>query len=258
MSRVAPSRLVAVVLTALIGSALALVAPAHADIPLATPGPTRVQIYPDNLLDDVATLYLAANVFWGDQGRDDGVTGTFTFRDDTGAVLATDVPVSVENGYGVTYVPKPTRPTTYYVDFHGTGGWGDSTDSALYYPSSRRTVTVTPEATILKITAGSPQLTLTLSARARFNDGTGAPGVAVSFDGPCLLRDPVHGFCQSQPLHWCTAVSDDNGFASCRGSGLLGSIVSILKGSVVMTASSPGLQYRIITTNDYPPVVVRS
>ena len=71
------------------------------------------------------------------------------------------------------------------------------------------------------------------------------------------LRDPVHGFCQSQPVHWCTAVSDSQGLASCRGAGLLGSLVSILKGSVVMTARSTN-QYLVTTTDYYPPVVVRS
>lgn len=248
----APARMVAMIAAILVLPLLALVAPAQADDPGVTP--THVGIYPDNLLDDDTTLYLGANIFCCN-GRDDGITGSFTFRDDTGATLASGVVPSLENGYAVIYVPKPTRPTTYYVDFHGTNGFGDSSTSTLYTPSSRRTVNVTPEPTLMRITAGAlPQLTLTLSAYARFKDGTPTPGVRVSFEGMCLVESPR--MCASR-VHWCSAVTDANGFASCKGAGLLAAVVSVLNGEVWMYAYSTN-QYHVQVTNAQPPVVVRS
>jgi hypothetical protein len=248
-----PARLIATVAAALVLPFLALGAPAHADD--APPQPTRVTVTPFNELDNNAVLGLAANVSLVASGEDGGITGTVTFRDDQGDVLASGVVVSTDVGYAQVDVPKPTQPTTYFVDFHGTGGFADSTGSVLYTPTSLRTVDVAPEPTIVKITAGSPQLTLTLSAYARFTDGTPAPGVKVFFDGVCLINGPRG--CQ-QRIQWCTATSDANGFASCKGAGLVAAVVSILSGSVFMDASSTNPNYYVVVTNGTPPVIART
>lgn len=231
---------------------LVLVAPAHADEPLRE---TRVSVTPFNELDDETRIGIAASVSpvafvpgnWG-------ITGTVTIRDDEGTVLASGLTPDPGNGYTMAYVAKPTRPTTYYADFDGTGVWADSAGSKLYTPSRLRTVTLSPEPTLLKITAGSPKLTLTLSAYARFKDGTPAPGVTVFFSGDCLIPGPR--MC-SLPLEWCEAVTNSSGFATCKGAGTLGSIVSILGGSVWVSGHSYNSGY-YVTGVTRAPVIVTS
>jgi hypothetical protein len=253
MSRVsAPARLIATIAAALVLPFLALVAPAHADPPI----PTYSNVYPYNILDDDTSIGLSSSVYRVGSSLG-GIQGTVTFRDDQGNVLAADLPVSPANGYAHIDIPKPTQPTTFYVDFHGTDGFADSTGTRLYTPSFLHTVNVVPEPTIMKITAGSPQLTLTLAAYARFKDGTPAPGVTVYFNGPCLLRDPSRGMCEI-PLKWCQAVSDANGLASCQGAGTFASIVSILNGAVYLVAHSYNPSYYVQVPNGTPPLIVRS
>lgn len=249
------ARLSAIVAAALAMSLPSLVVPAQADDP--APKATRVSVAAFNELDDDTILGLAANVSpvafisgnWG-------ITGTVTFRDGDGTVLASGVPVAPDNGYAQAYIPKPTQPTTYFADFHATGAWVDSTSTGvLYTPYRFRTVIVTPEPTLLKVTSGSPQLTLTLSAYARFKDGTPAPGVTVYFSGDCLIPGPR--MCQLM-LQYCKAVTDWQGFASCKGAGTLGSVVSILGGSVWMSAHSSNRGYYVQVPDSRPPVIVTS
>jgi hypothetical protein len=255
MSRVvARANLVVLIAAALVMSVFTPVAPAHADGPITQ---TRTVVYPFNELDNETVLGLAADVtpVPAPYGNYD-LTGTVTFRDDQGNVLATDVPVAPDNGYAQAYVPKPTQPTTYYADFHGTGVFADSSSGGkLYTPSSLRTVIVTAEPSIARITSGVPQLTLTLAARARFKDGTPAPGVNVDFLGPCLIDGPRG--CQ-QRIQWCSAISDGTGLASCNGAGLLGSLSSILTGGVTYVAYSRNSGYYVAGQSGTVPVILRS
>lgn len=255
MSRVvARARPVVLIAAALVVSVLTLVAPAHADGPVTQ---TRTAVYPFNELDNEAVLGLAADVTPVPQpyGNYD-LTGTVTFRDDQGNVLASDVPVAADNGYALSYVPKPSQPTTYYADFHATGVFEDSSSPGkLYTPSNLRTVLVTAEPSIARITAGVPQFTLTLSARARFKDGTPAPGVFVDFFGPCLIEGQRG--CQ-QRIKWCSATSDGAGLASCKGAGLLGSLASILKGGANYVAYSRNSEYYVANQSGTVPVILQS
>lgn len=228
-------------------------ASARADTPIRQ---TRVNAFTFNQLDVEDTIGLGAEVSPVPAANPFNITGSLTFRDEQGNVLGTDDTLNPDNGYGLIYVPKPTQPTTFTVEFHATGDLADSTGTTLYKPGSLRTVNVLPEPTILKITAGSPKLTLTLAAYTRFPDGTPAAGVHVSFDGQCLVRD-ARGMC-AVPLTWCTAVSDANGLATCKGAGTLGALVSLLNGAVFIQARSSNPGHYVTGYYGSPPVIVRS
>lgn len=248
-----PARLFGLLAAVLVVPFLLVAAPANADDPVR---PTKISLGAYNLLDDETQILLAGSVSpIPPPPNNFNVTGTATFRDADGNVLAADVPVALDNGYTKAYVPKPTTTTTYSVEFHGTGGFADSTNTTTYTPSRLRTAYVTPEPSLMKIGTGLvPTVTLTLSAYAKYADGTPAPGVTVDFSTECLAQA---GKGCSLIIPWCSATTNAQGFATCKGAGLLGSVVSILNGSVIMTAYSRNGDH-VQVTNYVPPVIVRS
>lgn len=99
-------------------------------------------------------------------------------------------------------------------------------------------VTWGPEPTVARIGPGL-KLTLTLATHVYDLQGVPKAGERIKFTlvapWPGLFTEPRPGL---GAIEVCEAVTDANGFASCKGKGLLASIVSILAGGAWATRLS--------------------
>lgn len=220
----------------LIGAALvALVLPlavtataADADAPIPTTTYSEGNEFPIAYGD---TIYLSAFVY-SDSGTP---TGTVTFTDDRGQVLAADVPVDGEGQADAQGVADFVGTRTYLLSFHGTGGYGGS--------SSTRTARccfsgLDPQPTVARIstTGGRPQVTLTTSAYLRSYQDFGrlSPVAGQTLVFTVGGRKPS-GTSLGGGTVVCRATTDVWGFASCRGKGTIGALASVLAGGSWVT-----------------------
>jgi hypothetical protein len=92
-----------------------------------------------------------------------------------------------------------------------------------------------PEPTVAQLSLTSPKVTLTMSTSYRHLDGTPVAGVQLVFTHtrPTSLFDRDLG-----KVFLCSATTDANGFASCKGSGTLGAVLSLLVATYVTDTST--------------------
>jgi hypothetical protein len=112
---------------------------------------------------------------------------------------------------------------SYRAEFLGTGGFSASSDSAFHVTIASGMV-IRPEPTIL-----APGLRPTLTMSAHAEDVRGRPVVGETLAFKVFGRMP-NPFDTGGGRVICHAVTDQHGFASCRGSGLVGSVLSLLAG----------------------------
>lgn len=247
----ARARLVALTV-ALVLPMLAWSSTAHADDLI----PTQIyaNVYGGTHIEDT-TVTMTANVQRTPGGNSVIGHGTVTFRDSDGNVLASGLVPANEGSVQAT-IPKPAGSTTYYADYHGADGYADSTTSTDFTPQNLKPVYITPQPTLLKIGTGLlPTLTLTMAVSFKRADGTGVAGYGLRFYMLCD-GSPSRTCGVSIPI--CTAVSDANGLASCKGSGAFGAIVSILTGGVKVTGTdsptAPTDLYGVWTSEKFPVI----
>lgn len=100
-------------------------------------------------------------------------------------------------------------------------------------------VDVHPEPTVL---APGLRPTLTMSARLTVRDtDVPIPGRPMVFK--VFGTEPVNVFDRGGGIVVCQAVTDANGFASCKGQGLLGAVLSLLAGRSYAIHMWDGGQY---------------
>ncbi|MBO9521737.1 MAG: Ig-like domain repeat protein [Nocardioidaceae bacterium] len=157
---------------------------------------------------------------------DEPVSGDVVF---TGITDGNPVALSPAGVINLDAVATSNDPVAVTATYQGNSEYAGSSASAATTPLV--TPYFSPDPTIAKIGPGL-KLTLTLSTHAKNFVGAPMAGVPVVFTlfGPGNNVAP--GPAQSDPsVVVCRAVTDASGFASCKGSGLLGSIVSILSGA---------------------------
>ncbi len=205
--------------------ALGLIVPlAATSLPAAAtdPRPTTLKLslsYGDHVGE---TFYVNVVVRGPDN---EPVTGDVVFTGITDGTPVALSPAGVVNLNGVASSNAPVAVTATYL---GNAEYAGSSASGETKPL--RTPYLTGEPTIAKV---GPMLTLTLTMSAHARNFVGAPlaGVPVVFTlfGPANSVPP--GPAQKDPsIEVCRAVTDAEGLATCKGSGLLGSLLSILTG----------------------------
>ncbi|MCW2787139.1 MAG: hypothetical protein JWP74_3656 [Marmoricola sp.] len=159
-------------------------------------------------------------------------TGSVTFSVDGGGTLASDVAVDPAGEATATVPATVTGLAGYHADFTGTGGFADSSGSALHVTANAGLV-LKPEPSVLEISRSNPlKVTLTLSAHATRIDGTPVAGEPLTFS--VLGKQPnLFDFGGGRVI--CTATTNADGFASCGGAGLGGAVVSLLAGGSYVT-----------------------
>lgn len=167
------------------------------------------------------TVYITAYVFASGQVP----TGSVVF---TGVGDGTPKPLQGTGFASVSHVLTSNDPFPVSIAFTGTNGFADATASTVVRPLQKAYLHAEP--TVLKLSG--PRLTLTMAAYVR--DALGGPlaGRKITFT---LLAPPPVFLEKNNSLPVCTAVSNANGLATCGGSGLIGSIVSILVGGAYAT-----------------------
>lgn len=125
------------------------------------------------------------------------------------------------SGAAVHAGPAVVGLHTYRAEFVGTGGYADSSVEAFNMTIASGMV-IRPEPTIL---APGLRPTLTMSAHAEDMRGRPAVGEALTFS---VFGQPPNPFDFGGGRVVCHAVTDERGFASCRGKGLVGSVLSLL------------------------------
>ncbi|RNL80942.1 hypothetical protein [Nocardioides marmorisolisilvae] len=145
-------------------------------------------------------------------------------------------PVHEQYGYLQVFGTAPSNdPVTVTATFLGAPGYeSGATASATTKPLQQPTFSAEP--TVARVKPGL-KLTLTLSTHATNFVGAPMAGVPVVF----TIRDAYEQGApgpQTEPIRWieiCTAYTDANGLATCGGSGLLGSVASLLTGGAYAT-----------------------
>jgi hypothetical protein len=157
-------------------------------------------------------------------------TGTVTFIEGDGQVLG-NVQVGPD---GVARIngtaDRWNQYVTFHAEYHATGDFADSADAATAL-FSWITFEIVPEPTIARIGPGlNAQITLTMAAHLRGVDRRPLAGHEVIFSlfGSVLPR--INGAVQPFAVVACKAVTDVNGFATCRSSGTAGALLSVLAG----------------------------
>lgn len=221
MNRPSRSGRLVVLVLALLATFVAAGLPAQADDPI----PTKVHVFTSAGPTD-SQIGLNARVTSGS-----GVpTGTVVFFL-VGQAAPLTGPVAVD----ATGLAKATVPqsggifASYRAEFTGTNGYADSQGAQ----GDGGVVLMDPQPTILQL--GGPsllKLNLTMSAYMHYTDGSPAEGESVYFT---LLSPAVGASGHPQmspfyipPIPVCTAVSGQDGIASCKGAGTGGAILSIL------------------------------
>lgn len=159
-------------------------------------------------------------------------TGSVTFTEDDGDVIAEDVAVDSDGVASVTMVATQTGLTGYHAHFTGTDGYGASSGFSLHNTVIAGMV-LNPEPSVLEISKRNPlKINLTLSAYASRFDGSPVVGEPLTFS---VLGKQPNLFDFGGGTVICTAVTDADGFASCGGAGLGGAVVSLLAGGSYVT-----------------------
>jgi hypothetical protein len=198
--------------------------------------------------DDLKTATVSVSVSGGDHVGSSFYVVVSVRSPEGGLVPESDVALTgvgdgtpVHSQYGhleIAGVAPSNDPVTVTATFLGApgyapGGTGSATTKPLLHP------TFSAEPTVAKIGPGL-KLTLTLSTHATNFLGQPMAGVPVAFSVVAAYQQGAPGP-QTQPdraILVCKAFTDANGFASCGGAGLLGSVVSILSGGGYATWSS--------------------
>ncbi len=89
-----------------------------------------------------------------------------------------------------------------------------------------------PEPTVARL---GPGLQLTLTTATRLRDGSGAPIVGAKVAFTLFSKTPTLYDVSRFHLPICTAVTDAHGLATCKGQGLVGSLVSVVAGGAHAT-----------------------
>jgi len=221
MSRTLRRPLLAALLTSLVAAFALVPGVAHADDP--APTTTTLSFTGGNQFGDPTTLTATVTSPAGTP------TGTVTFRDNVGRVIAADQPL-VDGSATVSFTVLTTFMSSFIADFHGTGGYADSSGSVLHQVRLA-TVVLVPEPTVARI-GPSLKLTLTMAVRATRLDGTPLAGRHIIFTllGVPTLFDRTHDYIQV-----CQADTDVSGFATCKGTGVVGAVGSIATGGAWAT-----------------------
>ena len=156
---------------------------------------------------------------------DSGVpTGTIRF---TGNDLDVLVPLDA-NGTATTQTPAATATEPIAAEFLANEAFAYSLDSER--PDIMERIRWEPEPTVARLAP----FRLTLTTAARLRDRTGQPMAGVTVDFTLVDNVPQLGE-PGRPFPVCTAVTDATGFATCKGSGAIAAIVSILTGGAFAT-----------------------
>lgn len=158
-------------------------------------------------------------------------TGSVTIRVNGGGVVADDLPVDSNGVAEVTLPAQEVGLVQYVADFHGTDGFADSSGFAFTVISNSGVV-LAPEPTIAQLSPGTIKLTLTMSAYARTLSGAPIAGEQLTFS---VFGKQPNLFDFGGGTVVCRAVTNAAGFASCKGAGVGGAIVSLLAGGSYVT-----------------------
>ncbi|MCR1784522.1 Ig-like domain-containing protein [Nocardioides carbamazepini] len=152
-------------------------------------------------------------------------TGSVHF---TGNALDVVIPLGAD-GTALAQTPAATATERISAEFTSESGFAYSLDSERGDVMSR--IVWEPEPTIARL--APPRLKLTTAARLRDRAGRPMVGVTVDFS----LGNPFPAFPEpgGPAFRVCTAVSDQTGLASCKGSGALGAVLSLLLGGAYAT-----------------------
>lgn len=208
--------------------ALGLVAPtlsaAQADEPSSVP--TRTRLFVD-YVSETKPVTLTARI-----SSAAGVpTGSVTFFQ-RGIAEPIAAPVVVDARGDATLVVPHVSNAFYAAEFTGTGVYADSVADGSSVGLEELVLTAEP--TIARI--GGPgllKLNLTMSAHAHYTDGSPAVGNTILFTllgvpaGPSVGGPPTPPE-TAFPLVVCQAKVDHDGLATCKGTGTIGALVSIL------------------------------
>lgn len=154
-------------------------------------------------------------------------TGTVTF---SGSVPTTTVPLDA-SGTASMYHQDMARTHTVTATFNGTNGYGPSSSTVTKHTEDY--IEWDPEPTVAWL---GPNFQLTMTMATYLYDYQGEPmaGARVAF----TLLDHVPAFPYPAPkpyLNVCEAVADANGLATCKGSGFVGSMLSLLTNGAYAT-----------------------
>jgi hypothetical protein len=230
-TKLGTGRLALLALLALVLPMAALTGPARAADPVATTtrvfwhsGPSpEVRFYLDARVRTANKSAPKGTVTWYLIGSNTPIAGPATV-DSTGlatAELTIDIsPANVND-----------QSPDFEARFTGASGYADSVgDEGQGGP-----LVVTPQPTVLGL--GGPtliKLPLTTSVNVFRSDGLPAEGLKVVFS----LFGSAFDYNQNQTV--CVTAVDKNGLASCKGAGLLASIVSILSSGAYASMSQFG------------------
>jgi hypothetical protein len=154
-------------------------------------------------------------------------TGAVTF---SGSVPTTTVPLD-GMGKAHLYGQNTELSQTVTATFTGSNGYGNSSDTVTAY--AEKYVDWDPEPTIARLGPGL-KLTLTMATHLHDRDGQPMAGTKVAFT--LLAKTPsFYDYPPKPSLNVCTAVADANGFATCKGNGLVGSVLSLVLGGAYAT-----------------------
>ncbi len=202
---------VLVALMLVLGASMLVSHPVAADDPVATTTSLEVQgggVYGDELVLDATVT--------SDSGTP---TGSVQFYD-TGSAMGAPVPLG-SAGTAVHTSAAVAGLHSYRAEFVGTGGFVGSEDTQFHVTIASALV-LHPEPTIL---APGLRPTLTLSAYAEDMRGRPVVGETLTLS---VLGDPPNPFDFGGGRVVCNAVTDQRGYASCRGKGLVASVLTLL------------------------------
>jgi hypothetical protein len=152
-------------------------------------------------------------------------TGTVTFTADDGTVLGANIPVGADGTARIDRTIDYTGPYGITAAFHGTNGYGDSSDWELFSGQDAGVV-LTTQPTIAKVGLGG--LTLTFSMAARATTYAGRPLVGTLLVFSVFGHQPsLFDFGGGKVV--CRATTDAHGWARCGGSvGRTAAVLSLL------------------------------
>ena len=214
---------VLVTLTLVVGSSMLVSQPVAAADPVATTTSLEIQgggVYGDELV-------LSATVT-SDAGTP---TGSVQFLD-SGEPMGEPVPLGSE-GTAVHTSAAVTGLHSYRAVFVGTDGFAGS-EATQFHVTIASALVLHAEPTIL---APGLRPTLTLSAYAEDTRGRPVVGETLTLS---VLGDPPNPFDFGGGHVVCNAVTDQRGFASCRGRGLVASVLTLLGAPSYVSHSRTG------------------
>jgi hypothetical protein len=198
-------------LTLVLGTSMLVSHPVAADDPVATT--TSLEVRGGGLYGD--ELVLAATVT-SDSGTP---TGSVQFYD-SGDPMGAPVPLGAD-GTALHTSAAVAGLHSYRAVFVGIGGFAGS-EATQFHVTIASALVLHAEPTIL---APGLRPTLTLSAYAEDTRGRPVVGETLTLS---VLGDPPNPFDFGGGKVVCNAVTDERGFASCRGRGLVASVLTLL------------------------------